>query len=423
MQFRVIGCSHHETPIALRERIAFNATQTQAALEMLRDEWPELEAVLLSTCNRVEFYLAGRVDTLPDRRAIAEFIARFHKVGVDEVEEHLVEWTDRRAVEHLFSVTASLDSMVVGEPQILSQVKEAYQLAAEVDTAGPITHTAFQAAIRTARRVAGETELYRRRVSIPSIAVADFARRVFERFDDKQILVIGAGEMADETLRYLMEEGARLVTVVNRRYDRAVELADYLGGKPEPWERLIELIAQADLIISTTGSELPVVTRDDFRQVEAARTAGPLFILDLAVPRDFDPPIADCADVFLYSIDDLEAACEANRRARRETLPAAERIVAEESDRFEAEARHRAAGPVITRLREEWEKPKEEELARLLAKLPALDKESEAEIRYAFDRLVNKLLHPPLESLRTEATHTVPWNLIEALTKLFKLKD
>ncbi|MGD9127591.1 MAG: glutamyl-tRNA reductase [Planctomycetia bacterium] len=423
MQFRVIGCSHHETPIALRERIAFSATQTQAALEMLREVQPELEVVLLSTCNRVEFYLAGRADFLPNREAIARFIAQFYKIDADEVFDHLTERTGRDAIEHLFTVTSSLDSMVVGEPQILSQVKEAYQLASEIDATGPITHTAFQAAIRTARRVAGETELHRHRVSIPSIAVANFARRVFERFDDKQVLVIGAGEMADETLRYLKDEGARLVTVVNRRYDRAVELADHLGGKAEPWEQLLDLVAQADLIISTTGSELPVVTRDDFRQVEATREAGPLFILDLAVPRDFDPQIADCADVFLYSIDDLEAACEANRKARQATLPAAEQIVAEESGRFEAEARHRATGPVITRLREEWEKPKEEELARLLGKLPNLDKESEAEIRYAFDRLVNKLLHPPLESLRTEATHSMPWNLIEALTKLFKLKD
>ena len=435
MQFRVIGCSHHETPIALRERIAFSAAQSQAALTALREQWPDLEAVLVSTCNRVELYLAGRADTLPDRKEIAQFIISFHKLDTsdsanvgekltaDELAKQLIERTNHQAIEHLFSVTSSLDSMVVGEPQILSQIKAAYQLASEIDATGPITHTAFQAAIRTARRVAGETELHRRRVSIPSIAVADFARRVFERFDDKQVLVIGAGEMADETLRYLIDEGAKMVTVVNRRYERAVELAEHFDGKPEPWERLMELITTADVIISTTGSELPIVTRDDFRQVEAAREAGPLFILDLAVPRDFDPKIADATDVFLYSVDDLEAACEANQRARRKTLPAAERIVAEESDRFEAEARHRATGPVITRLREEWEKPKEEELARLLGKLPQLDETAEAEIRYAFDRLVNKLLHPPLESLRTEATHAMPWNLIEALTKLFKLKD
>lgn len=423
MQFRVIGCSHHETPIVLRERIAFNATQTQAAITMLRETWPDLEVVLLSTCNRVEFYLAGRADTLPNREEIARFIAQFHKIDIEDLPKHLIERTDRRAIEHLFSVTSSLDSMVVGEPQILAQVKEAYQLASEIDATGPITHTAFQAAIRTARRVAGETELHQRRVSIPSIAVASFASSVFERFDDKQVLVIGAGEMADETLRYLIDEGARHITVVNRHYDRAVELAEHFHGKPAPWERLLELLAGSDLIISTTGSELPIVTRDDFRQVEVTREGGPLFILDLAVPRDFDPKIGTCADVFLYSIDDLEAVCEANRRARRETLPAAERIVAEESDRFEADARHRATGPVITRLREEWEKPKEEELARLLGKLPNLDKDTEAEIRYAFDRLVNKLLHPPLESLRTEAIHSMPWNLIEALTKLFKLKD
>jgi glutamyl-tRNA reductase len=423
MLVQVVGCSHHGTSIAVRERLAFSPEQTREALDHWRRVFPGVEAVLLSTCNRVEIYAATERQPEPTLDQIATFLARFHGIDPAEVIEHLYQYSDEAAVQHLFTVAASLDSMVLGEPQILAQVKQAYQTATEQDNTGPLMHAVFQMALRAARRVAGETTIHQRRISVPSVAVGDFARQIFERFDDKQTLVIGAGEMAEETLRYLQEEGVRHITIVNRRLDRAEELAKRWSGRAVPWEKLLPTIAAADLVVSTTGSDEPIVTLEDFVRIESQRFERPLLILDLAVPRDFDPAIGDRTDVYLYSIDDLLAACQRNRAERDKELPAAMRIVEQETARFMAEMYHREIGPVIERLRLGWQKPKEDELQRLLNKLPDLDDRQREEIRRSFDRLVNKMLHPPLESLRDESRDGVPRGLLDALARLFQLKD
>ncbi len=423
MNLQVIGCSHHTASIAVRERLAFTPAQCGKALERFRSVFPDVEALLLSTCNRTELYTATESVPIPTPEQQTEFLASFHGLDTGVIEEHLYVHADRAAVSHLFAVASSLDSMVVGESQILSQVKQAYLQATESNTVGPLIHAVFQAALRVARRVAGETAIHQRRVSIPSVAVVDFAQQIFERFDDKKMLVIGSGEMAEETLRYLQNEGAHDVMVVNRSPDRAMELAQAWCGRARPWGHLLDALTEADLVISTTGSSEPVVTLERFRSVEAARYARPLFILDLAVPRDFEPSIGDRPGVYLYSMDDLEEACERNRRYRDRELPAAMSIVEQGTASLMAELHHRATGPVIRQLREGWDKPKEEELRRLFGKLPELDGHEQEEIRRAFDRLVNKLLHRPLESLRDEARHGIPNGLLEALSRLFRLKD
>ena len=423
MSVQVLGCSHHDAPIAVRERLAFGTEQARSALRQCREEFPAVEAVLVSTCNRVELYTASGHAECPTGPQLAAFLARFHGLDPAAIVDHLRLRTDEEAVQHLFAVAASLDSMVVGEPQILSQVKQAYQLAVEEGTAGPLLHAAFQAALKTAKRVAGETAIQHRRVSVPSVAVADFAQQIFERFDDKNTLVIGAGEMAEETLQDLKDQGARDVTVVNRSPDRAAELAARWGGRARPWDELLPAIAEADLVVSTTGAGEPIVTREQFLDIESQRHPGPLFVLDLAVPRDFDPAIGERPEVYLYSVDDLHAACEQNRRLRDKELPAAMRIIQQETGRFLTDLHRRTSGPVIRQLKAGWEKPKEEELRRLLNKLPDLDERGRAEVREAFDRLLNKLLHPPLESLRDESRHGIPSALVEALTRLFRLKD
>jgi glutamyl-tRNA reductase len=313
--------------------------------------------------------------------------------------------------------------MVLGEPQILAQVKDAYELAVGQDSAGPLLHAVFQSALRAARRVAGETDIHRRRVSVPSVAVADFARQIFERFDDKHVVVIGAGEMAEETLRYLRDEGVHQITLVNRSYERAGDLAARWQGRAVAWDQLAEALATSDIVVSTTGATEPIVTLADFGRIERARFGRPMFILDLAVPRDFDSAIGNRPDIYLYSIDDLEETCRRNRQQRDRELPGAMRIVEREAARFMREISHRAVGPVIQQLRQGWQKPKEEELERLLKKLPNLDDRSKEEIRQSFDRLVNKLLHPPLTSLRDESREGVPRTLLNALARLFQLKD
>ena len=253
MQLQVAGCSHHNSTLDFREKLAFTAGQAREALDGWRQVFPGVEAVLLSTCNRVEIYSATEKTEAPALEQIAGFLAGFHQLESDVIAAGLYHHSDEAAVRHLFTVAASLDSMVLGEPQILAQVKDAYALAAGQENTGPLLHGAFQAAIRVARRVANETTVHQRRVSIPSVAVGDFARQIFERFDDKPVVVIGAGEMARETLRYLRDEGAHQITIINRSYDRASELADEWNGRAVAWDQLAEALATSDIVVSTTA--------------------------------------------------------------------------------------------------------------------------------------------------------------------------
>jgi glutamyl-tRNA reductase len=424
MKYQMCGLSHHTASVEVRGRVAFSAEQARKALSSLRARFPAVEAVVLSTCNRVEIYTAGDTPAgVPSHQQVAEFLADFHGLNLPEIFDDLFERTGEDVVRHLFHVAASLDSMVIGEPHIVAQIKQAYELACERDSTGPLTNQAFQAALRVAKRVASETSINEKRVSIPSVAIADFAKQIFERFDDKRVLVIGAGEMAEETLRYLQDEGARDVRVLNRNYERAEQLAGAWQGKPARWEQLDNELAAADLVISTTASSEPIMTAQRFLPIEAARYQRPLFILDLALPRDFDPAIGQSLGVYLYSIDDLREACDRNRKEREKEWPAALRIVEQETTRFMADLNHRATGPIIKRLKQGWQQTTQDELRRLLNKLPDLSEREQLEISQSFDRLINKLLHPPLESLRDEAAHGMPHALLDAFKRLFQLKD
>jgi len=355
MTLALVGGTHRTVPLDLRERLAFSADQAAVALARFRDRFPGREGVLLSTCNRVEFYAAGEPGAEPPQaEQLVSFLAECRGIEAGMLAPVLARERGEGVARHLFSVAAGLDSMVLGEPQILAQVKQAWALAQDSRTAGPLTGEMFQAALRTAKRVATETALGRERVSIPSVAVADFASAVFERFDDKRVLLLGAGKMAAETLRYLREAGARDVTVVNRTAGRAVELAARLGARPGRFDELVAELAHADLVVSTTGSTEPVVTLDAFRAVESGRDGRSLVVLDLAVPRDFDPRIGERPGVWLYSVDDLAAACDANRKSRQREMPAALAIVEEETRRFMGDLHHRSTAPVIERLRAGW---------------------------------------------------------------------
>jgi glutamyl-tRNA reductase len=422
-QIAMVGCSHRQSSLSIRERLAFSREQALDALAAWRVTHSNQEAALLSTCHRVELYAA--TDSAPhiEPPTLMHFLADFHNVPIEEAGQELASLEGEQVVRHLFRVAASLDSMVVGEAQILAQVKQAYELASEIGTAGPITHGFFQNAIRVARRVANETALHRYRVSIPSVAIADFAARIFERFDDKRVLVIGAGKMAQETLRYLSDAGAKKIVVLNRDYGRAQGLAAQWQGKAAPWEELHNRLVKADVVVSTTGADRPVVTLDDYKKhIGPERYQRPLFVLDLAMPRDFEPAIGDELGVYLYGIEDLTEACDRNRDARADALPAAERIIEEEVRSFVADTRHRMSGPVIARFREGLESAQSAELERLFAKLPSLDDRARREIEQFADRLVAKMLHPPLESLRNESRNG-SHGLLDALQRLFQLKE
>ena len=423
MRIQVLGCTHRSAAIATRERLSFSPAQTCAALEQLRSRFPGVEAVLLSTCNRVELYTACENGCVPTLEELVEFLAGFHGLNPADIGDCLCAQEGAEAVRHLFTVASSLDSMVGGEPQILAQVKQAYQLADEQRSTGPLMHAAFQAALKTARRVSVETAIHQRRVSIPSLAVADFAQQIFERFDDKKALVIGAGKMAAETLKYLRDQGVRDMLVVNRSLPRAIELARQWQGKVAAWDQLLDSIAAVDLVITATGAKESILTVEQFRTIESRRGGRPLFILDLAVPRDFDAKIGQRPGVYLYSVDDLREACEENRRQRQRELPQALEIIGHETAHFFRAIQHRAVGPVVQRVRESWQNVQDREMERLLRKLPHLDQRARREIGCSFSRLVNKLLHPPLESLREESQTTAAASMLDAFSRLFQLTD
>ena len=418
----VVGLNHHSAPISVRETLAFAPQQVTAALKNWMDRHDAFEAVLLSTCNRTELYIAGEIGDMPDVPELLGFLCGEKQLiaeQMDEIFRHGFSKEDQEATLHLFSVATSLESMVLGEPQILSQVKAAYQAADEIGTTGPITHFLFQSALKTAKLVASQTELSKHRVSIPSIAVVDFALRIFERLEDKRTVLFGAGEMGEETLQYLKEHGAKSITIANRSRGKAEELAAKWNGTAVDWEERFESLKTADLLISTTGATEPVLTYAEFTRIEPSRKSKPLFALDLAVPRDIDPRIGDFPDVYLYSIDDLQAACEKNRKLRDKEVPKAKKIIEQEAERFFKELLTRKTGTIIKQLREGWDTRKEEELRRLFNKLPDLTEQEQAEIRYSFDRLVGKLLHPPMQSLRDEPPEG--GSLLNALKRLFRL--
>jgi glutamyl-tRNA reductase len=289
MNLRMVGCTHRATGVDVRQQLAFGDHQVGDALDRWRERFPTAELVLLSTCNRVELYAGGPVEAAcPQSDDLIDALLSYHRIPAERVAGQVMTLAQRDAVSHLYRVAASLDSMVVGEPQILAQVKQAYQRAADLGSAGPVMHELFQSALRAARRVHHETDLHKHRVSIPSVAIADFASRVFERFDDKHVLVLGAGKMADETLRYLRDAGAQRIHVINRSEERARQLAAACEGVAVPWSDLWKQLVAADLVVSTTSADEPVVTAAAFDEhVKPYRQQRPLFILDLAVPRDF----------------------------------------------------------------------------------------------------------------------------------------
>lgn len=426
MKVQVVYCNHHSADLEVREKLAFSSDdQLGRAYESFRAHFPNTEAVVVSTCNRVELYTAHEEnDGAPSHAEIARFFSDFHHVPLQQCVGELLEQTGPEAVRHLYEVVTSLDSMVLGEPQIVSQIKSAYETAVENDACGPMTNALFQGALQVSKRVRTETKLAEGRVSIASVAVGDFGKSIFDRFDDKTVLIIGAGEMAEETVRYLNQEGVKQIVVVNRSPERAEKLARECKGVARPFDELDDWLATADVIVSTTGASRPIVDVARFKGAREKSEGNPVFILDLGAPRDFDPAVGDVDDnVFLYDIDNLEATCNKNRELRQKEIEKARKIVAEETERFMHDVYHRATGPIIKRLREVWHDIRRQEMEALERKLKHLDANDLQAIERSIERVINKLLHPPLSTLRDEARVGPPHGLMDALKRLFHLGD
>ncbi len=427
MNLRVVYCNHETANLDVRERLAFSSEERFAcAYEQLQKMFPGVESVIVSTCNRIEIYFGTEQrGHLPGQDEVARFISEFHDVPLDDFINEIRHETELEAVHHLFRVACSLDSMVLGEAQIVSQIKSAYQRAADCDAVGPLTHHLFQSAMSIAGRVRTETKLSEGRISIASVAVGEFGKSIFERFDNKSVLILGAGEMAEETLRYLKDEGVQKITVANRNFERGEQLASKWGGNPIHFDQWESHLSQSDVIVSTTGATQPIISVKRFcelrKQCPVQRT---VFILDLGAPRDFAPEIATVDDnVFLYDIDDLEQTCQRNRQARKKEMLKANKLVRVATDQFMHEFYHRETSPVIQELRETWHEIGRSELSRLFKKLDDVSEQDKRQIEQTINRIVNKLLHPPLETIKHQSKQGTPHSLLKTVKELFRLGE
>src|SRR3954469_7764150 len=343
----LVGVSHRTAPVAVRERLAVEPDAVAKALSELTALSAVREAVMICTCNRVELYVAAD-DADRAATALAEVLARRAGVAVTDLAEHLYQHRDASAVRHLFRVAASLDSLVVGEPQILGQTKQAHDVAVQHGTAGAVLRTCFEGAFRVARRVRRETAIPRNPVSVSAVAV-DFARQVFGDFASRRVLIVGAGKMSELAARTLRTHGA-ILTVVNRTRARAEELAQRFGADVADWNDLQGALTTADIVIASTGAQRPVLTLEMLRQVRKARRGRQLCLLDIAVPRDVEPEAGKLDGVYLFDIDDLQKQANDHRAEREEEAAEAEALVEEELGRFVKRWRSRQRGPLVSAL-------------------------------------------------------------------------
>jgi glutamyl-tRNA reductase len=424
MNILTLGCSYRTTPVEVRERLAFKDEQIGRALDLLSAR-PGWEAVLLSTCNRVELYLAYPGEGREVVRELTDFLAEFHGLPADEIRLHLYAHLHRDAVRHLFRVAASLDSMIVGEGQIGGQVKRAYERALAQGATGPLLDALFPHARRVAKRVRTETGVGQGHVSVPSAAV-DYVREVFDNFGDKTVLVIGAGKMGEMTLRHLMTLQPKRILVTNRSPDKARFVAARCDGEAVPWERLDKALAGADIVLSTTGASEPIVTRDRYTRIASQRTGELVVILDLAVPRDFEPSIHDGGRTFLFNIDDLKAIREATLARRRKHIQSAEQIVEQETERFTKEWARRRNSPLIAQLTRWCDTRRQEAVKNVLSRLKGKLSDADCKVtEKAFSRFQNLFLHGPISAIteETRAGAASGYTLAEAVCKLFHLAD
>jgi glutamyl-tRNA reductase len=415
----LVGLSHHTAPVEVRERIAFANGRLEPALKVLVSRPGVEEGVIVSTCNRVEVVACG---SDPDVIAgeLPAFLADTHTVPAEDLTGQLYTHRDREAVRHLFRVAASLDSMVVGEPQVLGQLKEQYAVAAAVGASGRILHRCFHKSFSVAKRIRSETGIAERAVSVGSAAV-ELACDIFDRFDDKTALLLGAGVMGELTARQLLAKGTDTLMVANRTFERAADVARELGGIAVPFERVGRMLHLADLVVCAAGGDVLVRAA----QIEAAmreRRGRPMLLIDLAVPRAIEPAVSELDGVYLFDIDDLDGVIAENRGVRAGEAGRAEAIVDAEVEGFWHWLEGLDVVPTIVALRDKFERIRQREVARHLASLGDLEPREREVVERLTRSIVNKVLHHPVTALRRHRMGQGETRYIEAARSLFHLE-
>jgi glutamyl-tRNA reductase len=416
----LLGVSHRTAPLDVRERLDFSSRDVGAAVDALALRPATAESVVLSTCNRSEIYVAS-ADPALAREDLTGFLSEYHDLPRESFQPHLFAREDSAAAQHLFRVAAGLDSLVVGEPQILGQVKDAYQTAASRHCAGPLLNRLFHWSFGVGKRVRTETALGEGAVSMSFAAVA-LARKIFGQLNGRRVLVVGAGEMGALTAQHLRSHSVADIAITSRTTAHATSLAEAVGGHAIEWERLGAALSEADIIVTATGSQRPIITKAHV-QAATSRRRDPLFIIDLAVPRDVETRVGEIDQVFLYNVDDLQGVVQENLSRRGAEVDYAEAIVGEEVERFSAWQRSRAAVPTVVALRQHFESIRQSELERLEGKLAWFSPDARARVDDVTRLIVEKLLLAPTEQLKALADEEAQTAYTEVVNRLFNLRE
>ena len=418
MRLLAVGLSHHTAPVELRETVDFSRAGLDAALQALASRGVSPETVVLSTCNRAEIYAVAESDAAA--AALTRFFCDYHGIDSTTLDGHLYCHRGVDVARHLFRVAAGLDSLVVGEPQILGQVRTAYRTASDLRFTGTVTHRLFHAAFAVGKRVRSETALGEGAVSV-SYAAIELAKKIFGDLSGLNVLILGAGEMAELTGVHLRSQRVKQITIASRTLASAESLARQLEGRAVPWRDLRTALASADIVVTATGAAEPVLTRTAVEDAMRSRRDRPLFVIDIALPRDVEPAAGDLDQVFLYYMDDLQVIVNQNLARRGSELASAETIVEQELARFASWLQSREIVPTIVALRQRFESIRQSELRRLEPKLSGLGPDARARVDEVTRLLVEKLLLTPTEQLKTVGDEALVVAYAEALHRVFAL--
>jgi glutamyl-tRNA reductase len=422
MSIVLVGLNHKTAPVEVRERLAFSDEALAESLRALVDGEVVREGLIVSTCNRVEILAAAaRPKGEEAVGRLSDFLSRDRSVPVEQFSGHLYTHADEAAVRHVFRVASSLDSMVVGEPQVLGQVRHAYSLAVEAGTAGRVLHKLVHHALRVAKRVRTETGIAASAVSISFTAV-ELGRKIFGSLKGAAVLLVGAGEMAELAAQHLAGAGAARVLVANRTYETAQKLAVKFGGEAVEFGALEETLAQADIVICSTGAREYIITPEMAERARAARRNRPAFFIDISVPRNVDPAVARLDNLFVFDVDDLEAVVASNRREREREAERAELIVESEVAQFQQALRALDIGPTVGALKDKLRRIAQEEFERQRSRLGDLSPEQEQAIEAMLMSAVNKISHPVIHRMR-RSYDAGEENEVQAWRDIFGLEE
>jgi glutamyl-tRNA reductase len=421
MHILVIGVNYKTAPVEIRERLTFNEADLAMAIKKLQTKKSILENIILSTCNRTEIYAV--VDQLhTGRYYIKEFLSEWFDLDQEEFSPFLNYYEEDAGIEHLLKVSCGLNSMILGETQILGQVRTAFLLAQEYETTGTIFNHLFKQALTVAKRGHSETEIGANAVSV-SYAAVELAKKIFGSLDHKHVLILGAGKMGELAAQNLHGSGVRKVTVMNRTYEKAITLAERFSGQAKTMEDLEDSLSDADILISSTGAKEFVITKETVARVAKIRKGKPLFMVDIAVPRDLDPQIAELENVFLYDIDDLEGIVEANLQERKKAAEKISLMIEKEIVEFKQWLGMLGVVPVISALREKALAIQTETMESIERKIPHLSDHDKKVLSKHTKSIINQLLKDPILQAKELAAQPNADKSLELFKKIFNIEE